>query len=80
MYPGSSDPYYVVSYYIKWVTTSWTYSMLECVCVFVCVSVCVCLCCLLGPGLVKEFLRQSKIHFVFYQPLTSYVSSQASFR
>ena len=23
--PGSSDPSYVVSYYIKWVTTSWTY-------------------------------------------------------
>ena len=25
--PGSSDPFYVVTYYIKWVTTSWTYSM-----------------------------------------------------
>ena len=25
--PGSSDPFYIVSYYIKWVTTSWTYSM-----------------------------------------------------
>ena len=25
--PGSSDPFYLVSYYIKWVTTSWTYSM-----------------------------------------------------
>ena len=24
--PGSSDPFCVVSYYIKWVTTSWTYS------------------------------------------------------
>ena len=24
--PGSSDPFYVISYYIKWVTTSWTYS------------------------------------------------------
>ena len=24
--PGSSDPFYVVTYYIKWVTTSWTYS------------------------------------------------------
>ena len=23
--PGSSDPFYVVTYYIKWVTTSWTY-------------------------------------------------------
>ena len=23
--PGSSDPFYIVSYYIKWVTTSWTY-------------------------------------------------------
>ena len=22
----SSDPFYVVTYYIKWVTTSWTYS------------------------------------------------------
>ena len=25
--PGSSDPFYVVTYYIKWVTTSWTYSI-----------------------------------------------------
>ena len=24
--PGSSDPFYIVSYYIKWVTTFWTYS------------------------------------------------------
>ena len=24
--PRSSDPFYIVSYYIKWVTTSWTYS------------------------------------------------------
>ena len=24
--PGSSDPFYVVTYYIKWVTTSWTHS------------------------------------------------------
>ena len=24
--PGSSDPFYMVSYYIKLVTTSWTYS------------------------------------------------------
>ena len=23
--PGSSDPFYIVSYYIKWVTISWTY-------------------------------------------------------
>ena len=23
---GSSDPFYIVTYYIKWVTTSWTYS------------------------------------------------------
>ena len=23
--PGSSGPFYLVSYYIKWVTTSWTY-------------------------------------------------------
>ena len=23
--PGSSDPFYVSSYYVKWVTTSWTY-------------------------------------------------------
>ena len=22
--PGSSDPFYIVTYYIKWVTTSWT--------------------------------------------------------
>ena len=28
MCPGSSDPFYVVTYYyVKWVTTSWTYSM-----------------------------------------------------
>ena len=25
--PISSDPFYVVTYFIKWVTTSWTYSM-----------------------------------------------------
>ena len=24
--PRSSDPFYIVSYYIIWVTTSWTYS------------------------------------------------------
>ena len=24
---GSSDPSYIVSYYIKWVTTSWTHSI-----------------------------------------------------
>ena len=23
---GSSDPFHIVTYYIKWVTTSWTYS------------------------------------------------------
>ena len=27
--PGSSDPIYIVSYYIKWVTTSWTYSSIS---------------------------------------------------
>ena len=27
MCPGSSDPFYVATYYIKWVTTSWTYSI-----------------------------------------------------
>ena len=26
MYPSSSDPFYLVSYYIKWITTSSTYS------------------------------------------------------
>ena len=26
VYPGSSDPFYIVTYYIKWFTTSWTYS------------------------------------------------------
>ena len=26
--PKSSDPFYIVSYYIKWVTTSWTHSTL----------------------------------------------------
>ena len=25
MCPGSSDPVYIVTYYIKWVTTFWTY-------------------------------------------------------
>ena len=25
--PGSSDPFYIVSYYIRYVTTSWTYSI-----------------------------------------------------
>ena len=25
--PGSSDPFYIVGYYIKWVTTSWTHSI-----------------------------------------------------
>ena len=24
--PRSRDPFYIVSYYIKWVTTSWTFS------------------------------------------------------
>ena len=24
--PRSSDPFYIVTYYIKWVTTSWTHS------------------------------------------------------
>ena len=28
MCPRSSDPFYVVTYYLKWVTTSWTYSIL----------------------------------------------------
>ena len=26
----SSDPFYAVTYYIKWVTTSWTYSNSSC--------------------------------------------------
>ena len=26
--PGRSDPFFIVSYYIKWVTTSWTHSVL----------------------------------------------------
>ena len=25
--PGSSYPFYIVSYFIKWVTTSWTYGI-----------------------------------------------------
>ena len=25
VFPRSSDPFYLVRYYIKWVTTSWTY-------------------------------------------------------
>ena len=33
MCPGSSDQIYIVSYNIKWATTSWTYSSLNiCVC------------------------------------------------
>ena len=28
--PRSSDPFYIVSYYIKWVTTFWTYSKSKC--------------------------------------------------
>ena len=28
--PRSSDPFYIVSYYIKWGTTSWTYSASRC--------------------------------------------------
>ena len=27
VFPKSSDPSYVVSYYIKWVTTSWTHNI-----------------------------------------------------
>ena len=27
--PGSSDPFYIVSDYIKWVTTSWTHSKVQ---------------------------------------------------
>ena len=26
VFPGSSDPFCIVTYYIKWVTTSWTHS------------------------------------------------------
>ena len=26
VYPGSTDPFYIVTCYTKWVTTSWTYS------------------------------------------------------
>ena len=26
--PGSSDPFYIVSYYMKWVITSWTFNTL----------------------------------------------------
>ena len=29
MCPRSSDPFYLVTYYIKWVTTSWTYCIAE---------------------------------------------------
>ena len=29
VYPRSSDPFCVITYYIKWVTTSWTHSMRE---------------------------------------------------
>ena len=27
--PGSSDPFYIVGYYIKWVTISWTHSIIH---------------------------------------------------
>ena len=27
--PKSSDPFYIVTYYINWVTTSWTHSMVK---------------------------------------------------
>ena len=27
--PGGSDPFYIVSYYIKWVTTSWTHGTIR---------------------------------------------------
>ena len=27
--PVNSDPFYVVTYYIKWVTASWTYSIVD---------------------------------------------------
>ena len=27
--PSSSDPFYILSYYINWVTTSWTYSIFK---------------------------------------------------
>ena len=27
--PKSSDPFHIISYYIKWVTTSWTHSTLN---------------------------------------------------
>ena len=27
--PGSSDPIYVITYYVKWVTSSWTHSSLR---------------------------------------------------
>ena len=30
--PGSSDPFYIASYFLKWVTTSWTHSN----CIFFC--------------------------------------------
>ena len=28
--PGSIDPFYIVTYFIKWVTNSWTYGMYNC--------------------------------------------------
>ena len=27
--PRSSDPYFIVTYYIKWVTTAWTHSTIN---------------------------------------------------
>ena len=29
VFPKSSDPFYIVGYYIKWVTSSWTHSIYD---------------------------------------------------
>ena len=34
IFPRSSDPYYIVTYYIKWVTTSWTHSIYIYICIY----------------------------------------------
>ena len=36
MCPRSSDPFYIVTYHIKWVTTPWTYSTIYTRVVFLC--------------------------------------------
>ena len=47
--PGSSDQFYVVTYYIKRVTTSWTYSMILLLSVYSLLDKVLVAPCILGP-------------------------------